>query len=437
MASKATYIVIAVLGLAAASGAGWWYQQPKGTRSSEVTSSEAPRASGLKATTGSEPASAPGGALGAGRPPSVEVAKVEVAKLLDETQAVGTLRSRRGVVVRPEVPGRITQLNFTDGQRVKAGQLLVQFDDQLQQAQIQQSLAELSIAQANQKRNQELVAQNFVSQRSLDESAANLQVAQAKLTLARATAARLKIVAPFDGVAGIRSVNVGDYLRDGADIVNIEDMDAVFVDFRLPERFQSKLRRGQIAQVELDAMPGRKFSAQIQAIDPLIDANGRSVGVRGCIDNRQAQLRPGMFARVNPVFGTRDDARVVPEEAIVPQGGKLTVLKLNASPDGKTQSTQRVEVKAGLRTPGKVEILEGLEVGDTIVIAGQQRVQKDGTVVNVVDTSSLRGGRPGADAATSVIPAKNAESALGPNPCGSIEQGAANGVQIGAKPSAR
>ena len=437
MASKATYIVIAVLGLAAASGAGWWYQQPKGTRSSEVTSSEAPRASGLKATTGSEPASAPGGALGAGRPPSVEVAKVEVAKLLDETQAVGTLRSRRGVVVRPEVPGRITQLNFTDGQRVKAGQLLVQFDDQLQQAQVQQSLAELSIAQANQKRNQELVAQNFVSQRSLDESAANLQVAQAKLTLARATAARLKIVAPFDGVAGIRSVNVGDYLRDGADIVNIEDMDAVFVDFRLPERFQSKLRRGQIAQVELDAMPGRKFSAQIQAIDPLIDANGRSVGVRGCIDNRQAQLRPGMFARVNPVFGTRDDARVVPEEAIVPQGGKLTVLKLNASPDGKTQSTQRVEVKAGLRTPGKVEILEGLEVGDTIVIAGQQRVQKDGTVVNVVDTSSLRGGRPGADAATSVIPAKNAESALGPNPCGSIERGAANGVQIGAKPSAR
>ena len=437
MASKATYIVIAVLGLAAASGAGWWYQQPKGTRSSEVTTSEAPRASGLKATTGSEPASASGGAPGAGRPPSVEVAKVEVAKLLDETQAVGTLRSRRGVVVRPEVPGRITQLNFTDGQRVKAGQLLVQFDDQLQQAQVQQSLAELSIAQANQKRNQELVAQNFVSQRSLDESAANLQVAQAKLTLARATAARLKIVAPFDGVAGIRSVNVGDYLRDGADIVNIEDMDAVFVDFRLPERFQSKLRRGQIAQVELDAMPGRKFSAQIQAIDPLIDANGRSVGVRGCIDNRQAQLRPGMFARVNPVFGTRDDARVVPEEAIVPQGGKLTVLKLNASPDGKTQSTQRVEVKAGLRTPGKVEILEGLEVGDTIVIAGQQRVQKDGTVVNVVDTSSLRGGRPGADAATSVIPAKNAESALGPNPCGSIERGAANGVQIGAKPSAK
>ncbi|MBG6075026.1 RND family efflux transporter MFP subunit [Polaromonas sp. CG_9.11] len=126
-----------------------------------------------------------------------------------------SLRSRRGVVLRPEISGRITQLNFTDGQRVRRGQLLVQFDDQLPQAQILQSQAELSIAQANQKRNQELVAQNFISQRSLDESAAGLQVAQAKAALAKAMAARLKILAPFDGIIGIRQVNVGDYLKDG------------------------------------------------------------------------------------------------------------------------------------------------------------------------------------------------------------------------------
>ena len=432
MASKATYSVIAVVGIAAASGAAWWYQQPKNAQPAEAPRSEASPAAGSRAVAGSGAPSAAGGAPGGGMPPAVEVAKVEVAKLLDETQAVGTLRSRRGVVLRPEVPGRITQLNFTDGQRVKAGQMLVQFDDQLQQAQVQQSLAEVSIAQANQKRNQELVAQNFVSQRSLDESAANLQVAQARLTLARATAARLKIIAPFDGVAGIRSVNVGDYLRDGADIVNIEDMDAVFVDFRLPERFLSKLKRGQIAQVELDAVPGRKFSAQIQAIDPLIDANGRSVGVRGCIDNRVAQLRPGMFARVNPIFGMKDNARVVPEEAIVPQGGKLTVIKLIPSSDGKTQSTQRLEVKVGQRSPGRVEILDGLEAGDTVVTAGHQRVQKDGTVVNVVDTSSPRGGRPGADVAAG-SPARSADNSAGAansaaNPAASESPRLANAV---------
>ena len=135
---------------------------------------------------------------------------MRLAAITDETQTVGSLRSRQGVMIRPEVGGRITQLNFNDGARVSKGQLLVQLDDQLQAAQVQQSQAELSIAQANHKRNQELVAQGFISQRSVDESAANLQVSQAKLALAQASAARLKIVAPFDGIAGIRTANVGE-----------------------------------------------------------------------------------------------------------------------------------------------------------------------------------------------------------------------------------
>ena len=274
--------------------------------------------------------------------------------------------------------------------------MLVQLDDQLQRAQVQQAEAELSIANANHKRNQELVAQGFVSQRSIDESGANLEVAQAKLSLARATAARLKIVAPFDGITGIRTVNVGDYLKDGADVVNIEDMDAVFVDFRLPERFQTKLKRGQTAGVQLDALPGRSFSAVIQAIDPLIDANGRSVGVRGCIDNRQLQLRPGMFARVNAVFSARENALVIPEEAIVPQGARAFVLKVVAGPDADTRVTQRVEVKVGVRSPGRVEILEGLKEGDVVITAGQQRVQRDGAPVRVVELARAPGGAGGA-----------------------------------------
>ncbi|MFZ2293526.1 MAG: efflux RND transporter periplasmic adaptor subunit, partial [Polaromonas sp.] len=378
MASKAIYTIVAVAGIAAASGAAWWYQKPKPIDNSAAGASSAAPARGVAS------------GVAAGKPPSVEVARVELARLTDDTRAVGSLRSRRGVVLRPEISGRITQLNFTDGQRVRKGQVLVQFDDQLQLAQVQQSLAELSIAQANQKRNQELVAENFISQRSLDESAANLQVAQAKLALAKATAARLKIVAPFDGIAGIRQVNVGDYLKDGADIVNIEDIEAIYVDFRLPERYQSKVRRGQTAVLDIDALPGRQYMAQIQAIDPLIDANGRSIGIRGCIDNRQLQLRPGMFARVNIVFGVRENANVIPEEAIVPQGGRQFVIKVVNGPKEQTRTTQRVEVKVGLRSPGKVEILEGLQSGDTVVTTGQQRVQKDGTVVTVVDLASGR-----------------------------------------------
>ena len=399
MASKVIYSAIAVLGIAAASGAAWWYQQPKNS-AAQQTAAGTPVAAGAPQTPASGPA----------RPPSVEAAKVEVARLTDDTQAVGSLRSRRGVVLRPEVSGRITQLNFTDGQRVRKGQVLVQFDDQLPQAQVQQSMAELSIAQANQKRNQELVSQNFISQRSLDESAANLQVAQAKLALSKATADRLKIIAPFDGIVGIRSVNVGDYLKDGADIVNIEDIDAIFVDFRLPERFQSKVKPGQTAMLDMDALPGRKYSAQIQAIDPLIDANGRSVGVRGCIDNRQLQLRPGMFARVNAVFGVRENARVIPEEAIVPQGGRQFVIKLLPGDTPQSRISKRVEVKVGLRSPGKVEILEGLEPGDSVVTAGQQRVQRDGMTVTVVDLRSAGPSRAG----EVVAPANAASAARAP-----------------------
>jgi membrane fusion protein (multidrug efflux system) len=364
------------------------------------------------------------------------VAKVEVARLTDDTQAVGSLRSRQGVVVRPEVSGRISQLNFKDGDRVRKGQLLVQLDDQLQLAQIQQSQAELSIALANHKRNQELVEQNFVSKRSLDESSANLEVAQAKLALSKAAAARLKVLAPFDGITGIRTANVGDYLKDGADVVNMEDIDAVFVDFRLPERFQNKVKKGQTAVVNLDALPGQKFTAYVNAVDPLIDTNGRSVGVRACIDNRQMRLRPGMFARVTAVFGERERALVVPEEAIVPQGQRVLVYKVVDGKDKDEKLAQRVEVKVGIRRPGRVEILEGLVEGDVIVTAGQQRLQRDGMAVRVIDVPTGAGAGAIAAAGAASAPGGAAPVALaqgtktgavkaqpankaapGPNPC--------------------
>ncbi|HWI80534.1 efflux RND transporter periplasmic adaptor subunit [Ramlibacter sp.] len=394
MASKAIYGAVAAAGIAVASGAAWWYQR----QPASVTGAEA-----------AAPA-ARGASSGAARAPAVEAARVEVTTLVDEAQAVGSLRSRQSVVLRPEVSGRITKLNFRDGERVRRGQLLVQLDDQLPLAQVQQAQAELSIAEANHKRNQELVAQKFVSQRSLDESAANLKVAQAKLALAQATAARLRIVAPFDGIAGIRNISLGDYLKDGADIVNIEDLDAMYVDFRLPERYQTKLRRGQSALVDLDALPGRHFTAVVQAIDPLVDANGRSIGVRGCIDNRQLQLRPGMFARVTAVFGEREQARVIPEEAVVPQSGRQYVIKLVDGPDQDTRIAQRVEVKTGIRRPGRVEIVQGLQPGDMVVTAGQQRVQRDGMPVRVLDLG--RAGQAGAGGET---PAANAV-AMGSGP---------------------
>ena len=183
MAYKKKYAVMALVGICVASGVAWWLQNKTG-------------ASGDAA----KPAVSAAPGAGPGKAPAVEVAKVETMTLVDETQAVGSLRSLQGVMLRPEVGGRVKQIFFNDGQRVRKGQLMVQFEDQLQVAQLSQAKAELSIAEANHKRNQELVTQNFISKRSLDESGAALEVSRAKLALADATLQRLKVLAPFDGI---------------------------------------------------------------------------------------------------------------------------------------------------------------------------------------------------------------------------------------------
>ncbi|BEU97278.1 efflux RND transporter periplasmic adaptor subunit [Acidovorax sp. DW039] len=417
MALKNKYVVVAVIGLVAASGAAWWFQSPGKAPKPDATS-----------------AAGKPGAPGAGRPVMVEATSVRQMALRDDAEAVGSLRSRRSVVLRPEISGRITLLNFTDGQRVRKGQLLVQLDDQLPRAQVQQSRAELSIARANHKRNQELVAQGFISQRSVDESAANLEVAEAKLALAEATAQRLRIVAPFDGVAGIRGVNVGDYLKDGADIVNLEDLDAVYVDFRLPERLQNKVKTGQTARVAFDALPGVQYAATIQAINPQIDADGRSLAVRGCIDNRRQQLRPGMFARVTAVFGERADARVIPEEAIVPDGANPYVLRIVAGKEDGSKVAKRTPVRLGARTPGYVEVVEGLAAGDVVVTAGQQRLQRDGMAVRVVELGQSGEGKAPAAAASQPSAPASAASAAAPaaSPMGTAVGAAGAGGTGGA-----
>jgi len=416
---SSTTSLVAVLALAGAVAAAWWWQRPPPAKPDVA----AMPAAGAAAPRGG----APGGGRGPG--PVVESGLVRLQPLSEEVEAVGSLRSRQGTVVRAEVPGRVTQINFRDGQRIRKGQLLVQLDDRLQQAQLQQARAELSIAEANHKRNSELVAQGFISQRGLDESAAAVKVAQARAELARATTARLRVLAPFDGVAGLRNISVGDYLKEGADIVNLEDMSAMYVDFRLPERLQARVRPGQGARVQVEALPDRAFAAVVQAVDPQIDANGRSLSVRGCIDNRLLQLRPGMFARVSTRLGDDRQALMVPEEAIVSQGGRQSVIRLQrgAGEGAPAWSSQRVEVETGTRLAGRVEIVRGLDAGERIVTAGQQRIQRDGMAVRLAEApaNGAPDGAPPAASSAAPAPAPTGAAALpwaptaaGAGPCG-------------------
>lgn len=317
----------------------------------------------------------------------VEVAKAESATLSDDVQAVGSLKSARSVMVRPEVSGRIAKLGFSEGGRVQKGQLLVQLDDTLQQAQIKQAEAQASIARSRLQRNRELLGQGFVSQSAVDQSLADLQVADAQVTLAQAQSSRMKVLAPFNGSAGLRKVAEGDYVKDGADIVNLEDLGALTVQFALPERSLDRLRVGQGVDLTLDALPGRTFKGRVAALDSQVDANGRALQVLAQVDNAGALLRPGMFARARVVFSVRPGAVVVPEEALVPLGTKQLLFKLASGANGQ-KVAQRMEARIGLRLAGKVEILEGLAVGDSVITAGHARLLRgENLPVRVVDLS--------------------------------------------------
>jgi membrane fusion protein (multidrug efflux system) len=399
---KKIYTAVAIAGIGLAGAAAWWWQnQPTGP---------AP----VAAAPGAKPGGAAPGAGGAGGRPGgpggpvgVEVARAEAMTLTDDVQAVGSLKSSQGVMLRPEVSGRIARLGFLEGQRVQRGQLLVQLDDTLQQAQLKQAEAQASIARTNLQRSRELLAQNFVSQSAVDQNAAGLQVAEAQVALAQAQLARMRVLAPFDGTAGLKQVDMGDYVKDGADIVNVEDLTALTVQFAVPERYVDRLRVGQPVEVAVDALPGRSFKGRVQAVDSQVDANGRALQVLAQVDNPGALLKPGMFARPRVIFSVREGAVVVPEEALVPLGAQQFVFKVVDGPDGQKLS-QRLEAKIGLRLPGKVEIAEGLQVGDVVATAGQTRLLRgDRLPVRVIDISKpAAGGKPGAPGSPAAASAK-------------------------------
>lgn len=406
MALKKMHTWVAVIGIAVVASAAWWFQNKSGTASAPAM------AQGTAA--GRNAPAAPGASGGAA---AVEVGRAEALRIEDDAVAVGTVRAAQTVMLRPEVSGRVVRIGFRDGQRVRRGQLLVQLDDLLQRAQLQQAEAQASIARTNLQRSRELLAQNFVSQSAVDQNAAALDVAMAQVALAKAQLARLSIAAPFDGVAGISAVDVGDYLKDGADIVSLEDRSRLWVDFRLPERYVGPTRPGLPVQFTLDALPGRRFDGKVEALDSLIDANGRSLLVRARIDKPAPELTSGMFARARVVFAVRERAVLVPEEALVPLGGKQYLYKVVDGPAGgaadlarpPAKVSQRIEARLGVRQAGKVEILEGVAPGDLVVTAGHQRLQRgDGLPLRIVDLA--RAGEP-APAASGTRPAGGAASA--------------------------
>lgn len=299
----------------------------------------------------------------------VETVQTTTALIRNELTATGTLYANESVVITAEIAGKVTQLSFDDVEPVTAGQVLLQLDQSVLSAERDRAQANLNLSETNIKRAERLLQEQAISERERDEAYARWRLDEASLKLAEAQLAKTVIRAPFSGMLGLRKVSVGEYLQPGEEIVNLDDIDPIKVDFRVPEVFSHYLQTGQKIQMSVDAVPGEIFTGEVVAIDPQIDINGRSVLLRAKVLQQDGPLRPGMFARVTLVLEERPDALVIPEEALIPQGDQQTVFKVV---DGKVVAAK---VTIGLRTRGKVEIVEGLEPGETIITAGQIKVR--------------------------------------------------------------
>jgi membrane fusion protein (multidrug efflux system) len=316
----------------------------------------------------------------------VEATEVQPADIQDAITAIGTLRSAESVVMKSEISGRIAVISFSDGSRVAKADTLITFDASIQEAQVNQAKAERDLAAAKLKRTQDLFDKKFLSAAALDDARASEQIAQAKLALAQATLGKMSLRAPFSGVIGIRQVSVGDYIKEGADLVNIEDTSSMKVDFRVPEQASGRLRVGQVVGLQSDAFAGQSFPAKVTAVDSAVDPLGRSLLMRAELRDVSQRLKPGMFMRVTLVLETRKNALTIPEESIVTQQGRLLVFKVV---DGKAVSTP---VVTGLRVTNKdkavVEVVKGLAAGDVVVTAGQIKIRGNNLPVKIAPAPS-------------------------------------------------
>jgi membrane fusion protein (multidrug efflux system) len=312
---------------------------------------------------------------------AVEAVEVEVGRVVDAMTVTGNLRSDESANISTEIEGRVQGVHFTEGQTVEQGALLFTLDDVVYRAALATAEANLQLSERNNERAIELLARSAGTVRARDEAQAQLAIDHAEVDLARARLDKTRITAPFAGVVGLREVSVGGYVEPGQDLVNLEDIDPIKVDFPVPERALSAIEVGQPIEVTVDAWPGRTFEGEVYAIDPQINAQGRSIAIRATIDNQERLLRPGLFAAVRLITARREEALLVPEQAIFAQQGKPYVYKVVGG------IARLTEVQLGGRRVGQAEITSGLAAGDVVVTAGQIKL-RDGAHVRVIDTAA-------------------------------------------------
>jgi len=317
-------------------------------------------------------------------PEAVTTADVRAETWETTLNAIGSFAAVQGVTLSAEVAGTVSKIDFESGASVAAGAVLVELDTSVEQAQLRSAEATAELARLNLARSRELRLQNTNSQADLDSADAQAKQAAAQADNLRAILAKKLIAAPFSGRAGIRLVNVGQFLPVGTPIVSIQALDPIFLNFSLPQQQLGQVSEGLIARVVTDAYPGQLFEGKVSAINPDLDPTTRSVKLQVTLPNAESRLRPGMFGTVSVVLPVTAPVIIIPATAVLyaPYGDTVFVVeeKKNEA-TGETQKVVRQQfVRLGTARGDFVAVTSGLKVGDIVVSAGVFKLRNGSTV---------------------------------------------------------
>jgi len=296
--------------------------------------------------------------------------------------SIGSLVADSGIYVANEVAGTVSAIHFESGQQVKRGQLLIELDRDTDEAELNSLKATNELAQIQLDRQEKLLKTRSVSRDRYDETRTLVDKAQAEADAKIAHIAKKKISASFPGELGIRLVALGQYLPVGTAIVSLQKLSPIHVDFSIPERYLSSLYKGQVVDIEVQAYPKVKFLGEVTAFNPDVEVASRSLKVRATLTNSDDRLRPGMFADVDLLYSSEISLKTIPDTAISynPYGNYVFLI---TESDSKL-TVQRQQITVGATYKGRVEILSGIELGDVVVSAGQNKL-RNGMAVKIAE----------------------------------------------------
>jgi membrane fusion protein (multidrug efflux system) len=315
----------------------------------------------------------PGGGGPMGIPVEVVVARADTVR--DEIAATGQIEAVQSIDLRPEVDGRIVEILIREGQEVEQGTPLFKVDDAQLKAQVAQLEAQRDLAQQALARAKDLAQQNASSAADLEKAEAEARSAQAQYDLQRIRLERTTVRAPFAGVVGQRYVSLGDYVTNTTKLASLHTVNPQRATFQVPERFARSLSPGQAVTFRVAAIAGRDFIGQVDFVDPIVQLPGRTILVKARAPNPQRLLQPGMFIEARLVTAVRPNAVVIPEDAVVPAEGTNAAWVVV---DGKAD---RRKVSLGVRTPGFVEVMDGVKAGEQVVTGGLELLAPGAPVI--------------------------------------------------------